>query len=124
MTLKSLEVLPIKPIDGVTRVPSTDANYQLVLADAVAETFIVPAYARYVKLVGTKDFYAAYGSTAVTATIASTDADAGNGTELLPYSKGEHWRYLDQTNSTSTGARGISVISSSAQTVTATYWLG
>lgn len=123
MTLRSLEVIAVQPYGGMTRVPSTDANYQLVLADAVAETFIVPVGANYVRLTGTKDFYAAYGSTAVTATIASTDADVGNGTELLTNSKGEHWRVLERTSSTSTAGRGISVISSSAQIVAAQFWV-
>jgi hypothetical protein len=115
MTLRSLEVLPFN-VGWPTRVPSTDACYQKVLADAVAETVLVPVGARFVKLAGTKDFYAAYGSTSVAATIASTDSSAGNGVELLTYSKGEHWRFLGGD------VAAISVISSSAQTVTAEFF--
>ncbi len=115
MTLRSLEVLPFN-VGWPTRVPSTDACFQTLLADGVAETVLVPAGARFVKLAGTKDFYSAYGSTAVAATLASTDATVGNGTELLPYSKGEHWRFLGST------IAAVSVISSSAQTVTAEFF--
>src|SRR5882757_10783936 len=105
MTLRSLEVLPFN-VNWPTRVPSTDACYQTVLADGVAESVLVPAGARFVKLAGTKDFYVAYGSTALAATIASTDASVGNGTELLTYSKGEHWRFLGSN------VAAVSVISS------------
>jgi hypothetical protein len=115
MTLRSLEVLPFN-VNWPTRVPSTDACYQSVLADGVAETMLVPAGARFVRLAGTKDFYAAFGSTGVSATIASSDASAGNGTELLTYAKGEHWRFLGSE------VAAISVISSSAQTVTAEFF--
>lgn len=126
MTLKTLEVLPTRPYDGATRTPSTDSNYQLVLADGVAETVLVPVGAKLVKITGSKDMWAAYSgtSTGAVAVIASTDADVGNGTELLPYSKGEHWRLLDKTSSTSTSAaRSISVIQSSAGIANLQFWL-
>jgi hypothetical protein len=122
--MRNIEVLPTRMYDGATRVSSTDMNHPVVLGDASAEVILVPDGAALVKLTGSKDMYAAFGSTAVTAVIPSTDHDAATGlpTEFLPYSKGEHWRWLSRTNSSSTAARGISVISSSAQVVVAQFW--
>lgn len=122
--MRNLEVLPVRPYDGATRIPSTDMNHQVVLADATAQTIAVPADADLVRITGAKDLYAAYGSTAVTAVINSTTHDAGTGlpTEQLPYSKGEHWRILTRTSATSTAARGVSLISSSAQVATLQFW--
>lgn len=120
MTLRSIEIMPQSAYDSPSRVSSTDANFQVVLADGVAQTVTVSTLARYARLTGSKDFFAAFGSTVggstqLTAVIPSSTVSAGNYTEHFAGAKGENWKFLGECTN-------LSIIASSAMTVGVQLW--
>ena len=122
MTLKNIEVMPFNAYNSPTRISSTDANTQIVLADGTAQAITLSTAARYFRLTGNKDFFAAFGttsggSTQVAAAIPSTTtvSTVGNFTEHFPGNKAEHWK-------SGSDLTYMSIIASSAMTIGLQQW--
>lgn len=89
--------------------PQSDWIDSKSLGIATAESFTVPANARFVLFSSTDDFYALFGTTPTAAVPA--DVTDGSASELNPT-----MRYIN-------GAKQISIISPAACVVTASYFL-
>ncbi len=121
MTLRNIELIK-DAYNAAVRVTSTDGNTQIVLADGSAQAIPLSTAARYFRLTGNKDFFAAFGTTAggstqVAAAIPSTTTQStvGNFTEHFPGNKAEHWKF-------GTDLTYVSVIASSAMLVGLQQW--
>jgi hypothetical protein len=114
----NISVLSVQAIEARNRprkFPAADSELARSLATSVAESIAVPGTgataAVYVRIAATADIYASFTTTATV----PGDVTDGTASELLAYSKGEHWYYCKGVTNISviTGAAGGAVVTAS-----------